>query len=254
MSYESTVWLGSIAALCPSQDTTGDGTTTLTDFAGVGNGTLTDMDAATDWVTDDGKRCLDFDGSNDHVVTLQTPIGSAKCLSFAAKWRRLATTGNGFCTSISASLTSFSVGRLGFYHFSDGNIYIQFDNTSFGFFAQSLTDLNWHSLIVLFDGTATGNANRLRVWLDGVAKTLTFIGTIPAVCPTTSNLLFLGVTSNGTPIYGKSRIDDVRVNVRLWSDAERAEIDASRGGTYSESSGGTAGFTGIRGVSRRLGT
>jgi hypothetical protein len=253
MAYQSTVWLGSIAALCPSEDSAGDGTTTLTDFTGVSNGVLTNMDAATDWVTDDGKRCLDFDGSNDHVVTDCTPVGGAKRIAFAVKFRRLATTGNGMFCGIANVLTS-TANRLIIYHFSDGNLYCQFDGGNNGYFAFALTDLNWHSLIVHFDGSQTGNENRLKIWLDGVAETLTFIGTIPAQLTTiTTGRLWLGVIADSAAIYGRSRIDDVRVSLRLWSDAERAEIDASRGGTYAEASGGTSGFTGLSGVGR-LGT
>lgn len=57
---------------CPSLDTSGNGTTTLTDLSGNGNnGTLTNMDAGTDWVADTdsgGVRALDFDGSNDRIA------------------------------------------------------------------------------------------------------------------------------------------------------------------------------------------
>ena len=60
-----------VAAWIPSLDTAGNGTTTLTDLVGSANGTLTNMDAATDWVVDTdagGVRALDFDGSNDYVT------------------------------------------------------------------------------------------------------------------------------------------------------------------------------------------
>jgi len=54
---------------CPSQDTVGRFTTTLTDLSGSSDGTLTNMDAATDWVNDTGSLWnLDFDGSNDEVI------------------------------------------------------------------------------------------------------------------------------------------------------------------------------------------
>ena len=61
-----------VAAWIPSLDTAGNGTTTLTDLTGNGyDGTLTNMDAATDWVADTdagGVRALDFDGVNDRIV------------------------------------------------------------------------------------------------------------------------------------------------------------------------------------------
>jgi len=62
-----------VAAWIPSRDTAGNGTSTLTDLVGGNNGTLTNMDAATDWVADTGAggvSALDFDGVNDRVITV----------------------------------------------------------------------------------------------------------------------------------------------------------------------------------------
>lgn len=238
MAYQSDVWLGSIAALCPSQDTTGDGTTTLTDFTGVSSGTLTNMDASTDWVTDSGKRCLDLDGANDYVVTTATPIGGAKCVSMSFYARRVANTGLGVCLGVAPAINSGSH-QLIFYHFTDGNVYLHVGGLNYGIFAWSLTDQAWHSVIINFDGTATGNANRLKVWIDGTAKTLTFNGTIPAAILSVDSRVFLGASPySPSPNYGAFRIDDFRLRLRLYSDSERTEIDASRGGTYAAASGG----------------
>lgn len=246
MAYQSNVWLGSIAALCPSQDTAGDGTTTLTDFTGVGNGTLTSMDASTDWVTDDGKRALDFDGSNDYVATPQCPLSAVKCFAISVWFRRVATTGNGLFIGIANAINS-ATERILVYHFSDGNLYIQIDG-AFGYFAQSLTDQNWHSLIVHYDGTQTGNANRLKAWVDGSAKTLTFSGTIAANVNTiTTPRLFVGLIANSPTLYGAFRMDDLRILPRVYTDEERAEIHASRGGTYAAASGGGVRLVNIRG-------
>jgi hypothetical protein len=57
-----------IAAWIPSRDDVGNGTTTLTDLVGSNNGTLTNMDAATDWITVGGKRAIDIDATDDKVV------------------------------------------------------------------------------------------------------------------------------------------------------------------------------------------
>ena len=65
-----------LAWWCPSLDETGNGTTTLYDLVGSVNGTLTNMDASTDWVADTasgGVRCLDFDGTNDFIDYGATP-------------------------------------------------------------------------------------------------------------------------------------------------------------------------------------
>ncbi len=247
MAYQSDVWLGSIAALCPSQDTTGDGTTTLTDFTGVSSGTLTNMDSSTDWVTDSGKRCLDFDGVNDYVVTTATPIGGAKCVAMSFHARRVSDTGFGVCLGVSPFIVS-GLHQFIFYHFTDGNVYVHVGGLNYGYFAWALTDQSWHSVVINFDGTATGNANRLKIWVDGLAKTLSFNATIPTAIPSGDSRLFLGVSPyNPSAFYGAYRIDDFRLRLRVYSDAERAEIDASRGGTYAAASGGGARTVNIRG-------
>lgn len=64
---------------CPSRDALGYKTTTLNDLIGSNDGTLTGMDAATDWVIDNnngGNLALDFDGTDDHVSC--PPILSAQ--------------------------------------------------------------------------------------------------------------------------------------------------------------------------------
>ena len=64
------LWKGLVGAWMPSLGVTGD---TLRDVSGNGNdGTLTNMDAASDWVSTSKGLALDFDGtagSTDHIVT-----------------------------------------------------------------------------------------------------------------------------------------------------------------------------------------
>jgi hypothetical protein len=58
-------------AWIPSLDTAGNGTTTLNDLIGSRDGTLTNMDAGSDWVADTGAggvRALDFDATNDYAT------------------------------------------------------------------------------------------------------------------------------------------------------------------------------------------
>ena len=58
-------------AWIPSRDDSGNGTTTLNDLVGSNHCTLTNMDAATDWVADTGAggiRAIDTDGSNDYCL------------------------------------------------------------------------------------------------------------------------------------------------------------------------------------------
>ncbi len=248
MSYASTIWAGSVCAMCPSKDTAGDGTTTLTDFVGVSNGTLTNMDAATDWLSDTGSggtKALDFDGTNDHVLTANTPSAAAKCASLMYWFKRSAinTTAPGlaWAAANNDNTTRFSVNV-----FSDGNVYIVVGSTAFGYFATN--DTNWHSLIVNFNGNGATNADRLKAYLDGVEKTLTFSGSIPTTLPTASgSKVIVGAVMAPTLTYGSGRVDDVRALLRIATAGEVAEVSASRGGTYAPASGGGVRMVNVRG-------
>ena len=59
------LWRGLVGAYSMGLGPTGD---KLRDVSGYGNDvTLTSMDPATDWIVDDGRYALDFDGSNDYA-------------------------------------------------------------------------------------------------------------------------------------------------------------------------------------------
>lgn len=56
----------------------------------------------------------------------------------------------------------------------------------------------WRTVIIVFDGAATGNANRLRMWVDGTQQTLTFYGTVPSTITADANQVGIGAFNNGT--------------------------------------------------------
>jgi len=73
------LWDGLVGAWMPSLGVTGD---TLRDVSGNGNhGTLTNMDAATDWVATSKGLALDFDGSDDYVELSALDITDFKSIS-----------------------------------------------------------------------------------------------------------------------------------------------------------------------------
>jgi hypothetical protein len=106
-----------VSVWIPSLDTAGNGTTTLTDLVGTLTGTLTNMDAATDWVADTdagGIRGLDFDGSNDYVATSAALLGAGDVISISAWIRPAFFGGSGnrqslFSTRFGDSANSFAL-------------------------------------------------------------------------------------------------------------------------------------------------
>lgn len=70
-----------------------------------------------------------------------------------------------------------------------GNMNVYAASNCYGSFA--FTDIAaYHYLLTIFDGTLTGDANRLRVWLDGVKQTLAFTGSIPSSYGTANGFVF----------------------------------------------------------------
>ena len=73
----------------------------------------------------------------------------------------------------------------------------------------------WKHIAVVFDGSKTGNSNRVKCWFNGVAQTINFAtSTIPALTANTSGKTFnVGALDTGTtilnPVNGK--LDEVAV-------------------------------------------
>lgn len=82
-------------------------------------------------------------------------------------------------------------------------------------------------LVALFDGSQTGNANRLQLWIDGQPKTLSFTGTIPATLPTnTLNITLFNDVPNTIP--SNTRAGDVRFYNRVLSPQEIFQLWAAQ--------------------------
>jgi predicted esterase len=70
----------------------------------------------------------------------------------------------------------------------------------------------WYHVAAVFDGTQTGNANRMKIYINGVSQTLSFTGTIPAITSgSTPSCIFAGEPS----AYRLTEIDEVRA----WNTA-----------------------------------
>ncbi len=82
--------------------------------------------------------------------------------------------------------------RISIAPWNNGAMYFVF-NTGGGingrilFYSTVISANSWHHVAVVFDGTQTGNANRLVVYVDSAPVALIFTGTIPAVTPDLSS-------------------------------------------------------------------
>jgi hypothetical protein len=83
--------------------------------------------------------------------------------------------------------------------------------------ASAFTAGAWHAIVIVYDKDLTGNANRLKMWVNGTQQTLNFFGTIPASIVATSDTLAIGAFNNGTqPLNGAFRA------IGQWASAATA--------------------------------
>ena len=213
-----TLWDGRVAAWCPS--VTGPTGTRLYDLQSQRyQGTLTNMDPPTDWVRSSGQYALDFDGSNDHVLTGDTVLPSGNSARSVSAWFR------------TNAKKSFSViFRYGTAATSQ-MFWMGLDNagqvvvTQFGsalFASGDRADNRCHNL------TVTQIANAYVAYIDGIA-----IG---------SNIMTTNTVLTGTASIGNSydqignefagQIDDVSVYNRALKSGEIRTLSRRRGIAY----------------------
>ncbi len=199
--------------ICPSLDEEGNGTTTATDLSGNNrNGTLTDMDAATDWVADTaegGIRALDFDGSDrvllgDVSASQWTFATWVKVDSFGGAYKRLFGQA-GFRVDIAHDPS----GRLA--------VFTHVWHT----FGSAVPTGTWVHYVVTYDGTS------LRAYLDGSQIGSTVADGRSMVGASRLGDYVSGPTGgDGNQLDG--RLDDTRIFARVITSAERTHLASAR--------------------------
>ena len=105
---------------------------------------------------------------------------------------------------------------------SDGKVYFEvYDGGATQHYGEiTLNDAAWHHYAMVFDGTLSGNSNRLKVYVDKTLQSLTFNGTIPATTASAADAFTMGEDADA----GGGYIDEVRVYDRALNATEIQEI------------------------------
>ena len=212
----------------------------LPDLSGRGNnGALTNMDAS-DWVSGQYGRALDFDGSNDYATTDLTNTGGAYFSAFCW-WRRTAaasavqaigqyTTGtNSRAWTIISGQTSWSLPPTGreFAVIVSANGTVDVGVHKAAFVNRNISDGLWYHIGFTF------RPNELEMFINGVSQTITYQnnGTVNSIFKTTGSNVSIGaLNTNTTPgSFFNGQLDDLRVYDRALSYAE-IRLLASRPG------------------------
>ena len=218
-----------IAAWIPSLDTAGNGTTVLTDLVGTtGNGTLTNMDAATDWVADTdagGVRALDFDGANDKILFgAGAVVSTSVAFSFSCWVKSTNLTTNLYpkvATFQSAQgTTPFEItlsAQTGYQGVAIGS-----DGVSWGRFLNGVSWVNiaWQHIVVTYSGASGTTAGSFRIYVNGAVVTPSSAGAFSAL--TNGTCLGAAVAGGGSNLL-LGRLDDLR----FWSATVLDSSDVS---------------------------
>ena len=80
--------------------------------------------------------------------------------------------------------------------------------------SRPFSDDLWHQVAIVYDGTKSTNATRLKIYIDGVEETLAFTGTIPATIADLSSVGWLIAGRNGS-LPWKGSLDSLRIYQRV---------------------------------------
>ena len=117
--------------------------------------------------------------------------------------------------------------RFIFYPFTDNNLYYTIGTGATVAFGSAAAPAGaaWSHIAMVFDGTETGNASRLKGFLNGTQQTLVFTGTIPANTVNDPDIEDFTVNRlQGASLLGNGRYAEVGVWHEPLTAAEIASL------------------------------
>jgi hypothetical protein len=156
-----------------------------------------------------------FDGSNDYVLCpKQTSLVSATQFTMCAWMKRNLSNSLVFIGQIETLSND-----IAFELWNDGNVYFEVGNGSNSYGVTSNNSTLWQYLTMVFDGTQTGNSNRLKAYIGGSLLTLSYSGTIPPSTGTVNTNLNIGAYLPNSN-YSNGNIAQVQIYNRALSASE----------------------------------
>ena len=157
---------------------------------------------------------LDFNGTNNYVNAgrvLSAENTSTLSVSF---WLKISSTGAKYY--LGYYIGNFGAGWL--IEATTTIVYFAVGDTSTGYqsfglpYANNITANTWYNIVMVFDGTQTGSANILKVYINGTQKTLIGSPSFPASIPTldaTAEFTIGGIKPSA--VNGQKTISNVSV-------------------------------------------
>ena len=217
------LWRGRRVAAAPCLGPTG---LTLRDWSGFGNQlSLSGITPASDWVVSQGRYALTLDGVDNFVETGFSLAGETQVT--ISVWGFRATGASRMMIGDRSS--GSGINGIIIDCFTDGNLYAVAANGSVTYGVISVTAFTgWHHYLLQYDGLQGANATRLRLWIDGIERTMSYVGTIPASIGTTGTTFRVGRWDTA---YSTALIDDFSV-FSLPAGRQAALLASRRGIAY----------------------
>jgi len=171
-----------------------------------------------------GRPAVRFDGSNDYLTNSTfNPLGGRNGVTAFVVYRSLTSSGNHVGFSEGARNVNQQMYSNGTYAYATAGNYGRVSSST------STAVTLWNSV---YDGTQSGNAARLRLFLNGTQRTMNFTGTIPAALNNTSSYE-VGRPQGTSSAYWFGDIAEVIVYGRSLSEGERVNVQSYLSDKYS---------------------
>ena len=191
----------------------GSGTTWFDKSGNASNGTLTNGPT----FNTGSLGSIVFDGVDDYVsVAKQTAFVNASQFTMTAWMKRRLST-----SKIILYQGADVNNDVAFELWNDGNAYFEVGNASnaYGYIANTST--NWQYLTMVFDGTLTGNSNRLKGYINGNLLSLTFAGgSIPSTSGPSNSVFSIGNSQGIGGNFSDGNVAQVFIYNRALSTLE----------------------------------
>jgi hypothetical protein len=198
------------AGFTPSYPTTG---TTWYDVSPSGNnGTLINGPS----FNSENYGSIVFDGVDDYVsVTKQTALVNASQFTLMASMKRRTSSSKMICYQGADAQNDVS-----FELWNDGAAYFEVGNNTNSYATIGNTSTDWQYLTMVFDGTQTGNSNRLKCYINGSLLSVSYNGTIPSTSGPSNSVFSIGNSQGIGGNYSDGNISQVLIYNRALSTTE----------------------------------
>ena len=188
---------------------------TVTNVAGLGKAKL-------------GTGCYKFNGSSGYTsASISSALQSQEKVSIAFWYKRSSSQSSYSCMfSVSNNVDKYKLEIAN----DNSNLWIYMSNNSsavsgYGAISDYATTFpvdTWVHVAYVYDGSQSGNADRLKLYINGVEKTLSFSGTVEATTPSSLSLpLDIGRRGyGGGTFYEYGAIDDMGIWTRALTATE----------------------------------